>query len=290
MVNKLFKYKWSTPIIISLVVFLVSILSGALNWINQFAVCGISYFIAGILYKRWLNPFIFFGILILPFVAVYSTLAFSIDAKHTFPIAIVPVISLSAGLLIKVFLTGKIRLIVLVSYFIAVLIAAYVGMPNWLSFVFNKSKNEILLMPDMQFITQDGQHISLSRYKGKVVVLDFWTSSCGICFKKFPEFDKLYSDFEGNENVNCFAVNMYLKRDNLDSLYKMVNELPYSFPHLYTDKLAGEIVRDSLKIIGVPTLLVIGKSGEIVYRGRLYTSRNVLINNVYDIINEELAN
>ena len=33
-----------------------------------------------------------------------------------------------------------------------------------------------------------GRQVSLSSYRGKVVVLNFWSKSCGPCLQEMPEF------------------------------------------------------------------------------------------------------
>ena len=39
----------------------------------------------------------------------------------------------------------------------------------------------------------DGNTIELSKYKGKVVILDFWATWCRPCIKEIPHLKKIYS-------------------------------------------------------------------------------------------------
>lgn len=40
--------------------------------------------------------------------------------------------------------------------------------------------------------TPDGKDISLSKYRGRVVLLNFWGTWCKPCLKELPEFSRLY--------------------------------------------------------------------------------------------------
>lgn len=43
--------------------------------------------------------------------------------------------------------------------------------------------------------TADGQAISLSQYRGKVVLFDFWGTWCAPCVKKLPQLEKIHAAF-----------------------------------------------------------------------------------------------
>jgi len=47
------------------------------------------------------------------------------------------------------------------------------------------------LAPDVAFETTDGQSVSLSDYRGKVVVLNLWAIWCGPCIAEIPELVEL---------------------------------------------------------------------------------------------------
>ena len=46
-------------------------------------------------------------------------------------------------------------------------------------------------VPSIAFFDDKGRKASLSEFRGRVVVLDFWASWCLPCRKEFPQFDQL---------------------------------------------------------------------------------------------------
>jgi cytochrome c biogenesis protein CcmG/thiol:disulfide interchange protein DsbE len=52
--------------------------------------------------------------------------------------------------------------------------------------------------PDFTLQTFDGKPVSLSDYRGKPVVLNFWASYCNPCRKEFPLFREQLSDHRGD--------------------------------------------------------------------------------------------
>ncbi len=108
----------------------------------------------------------------------------------------------------------------------------------------------------------DGNLILSADYKGKVLVLDFWTTWCGMCLKAFPNFQEVYEKFKDHPDVAFVAVNMG-RKDPIAHVRAFIDTNGYSFPVAYDE---GSKVSDRFEINHLPTLLVIDKSGRIRIR------------------------
>lgn len=53
----------------------------------------------------------------------------------------------------------------------------------------------------------NGRPVDNKSVKGQLVVLDFWNTGCGICFKKFPKLEQYHVRYRNNANIKFFAVN-----------------------------------------------------------------------------------
>jgi thiol-disulfide isomerase/thioredoxin len=67
----------------------------------------------------------------------------------------------------------------------------------------------------------DGKPVSLADYRGKVVVLAFWTSSCGYCLKELPVLDALQREL-GAQALQVVAVNL---RDSSEDYGTMLKQM-----------------------------------------------------------------
>src|SRR6266404_6418809 len=70
-------------------------------------------------------------------------------------------------------------------------------------------------MPDFDLPADQGGHVSLSDYKGKVLVLNFWASWCGPCVEELPSLDRFAKTFAG-KGVEVVAVSV----DDDDKTYQ----------------------------------------------------------------------
>jgi peroxiredoxin len=100
-----------------------------------------------------------------------------------------------------------------------------------------------------------GGRVDLSDYRGKTVLLVFWTTSCGICRHELPLLDRLRPEFRA-QGVEIAAVNI---RDLEGAREFMAAE------HL---RLANLIDLDGettqrYQVSGVPKLVLIGPDGKI---------------------------
>jgi thiol-disulfide isomerase/thioredoxin len=96
---------------------------------------------------------------------------------------------------------------------------------------------------------------------GKLVLIDFWTSSCAPCYKIFPAIDSI-NKIKGNA-VDIYTINVPLRNERPSDNFGKLSKLGYTFKSLYA--LNDKIVTD-LKIMAYPTTLVM-KGSEIIYRG-----------------------
>lgn len=112
--------------------------------------------------------------------------------------------------------------------------------------------------------TMDGKTVELAKLKGKVVVLVFWSSRCGICHSEIPKLNEIAENHAGRVTFlaatmeNETSVKAYLRRQRFD-----FQILPDSFGLLlkYADR-DGDFVN-----ISFPAYFLIDRAGYIRYKG-----------------------
>ncbi|MTH16319.1 redoxin domain-containing protein [Flavobacterium sp. LC2016-01] len=126
----------------------------------------------------------------------------------------------------------------------------------------------------------DGKEVKLSDYKGKVVVLDFWATWCGPCKASFPKMQDLVTKYK-DKNVTFLFVNTWenKKEDEvLKNVTDYITEKKYDFNVVFDSK--AEVVKN-YKIEAIPTSILIGKDGNILFSGHSNA-------NLGDLIDEQL--
>jgi peroxiredoxin len=85
---------------------------------------------------------------------------------------------------------------------------------------------------DFSLTTLDGKKVSLSSYRGKVVVLSFWATWCAPCKEEMPAMEALYRDIRAR-GFEILAVDAMEERATVE---KFVKQYGYTFPVLLDTK------------------------------------------------------
>ena len=103
-----------------------------------------------------------------------------------------------------------------------------------------------------------GTEVSLSDYKGKFVLLNFWATWCAPCRKEMPAMSNLHDDFK---DVGLEVVGVHVG-PSLAGIKKFLESVPVSFTILI-DK---DMSLASWGVQGLPTTFLINPEGKLIYK------------------------
>lgn len=107
-----------------------------------------------------------------------------------------------------------------------------------------------------------GKPVSLSSFKGKYVLVDFWASWCGPCRMENPNVVSAYNNFK-NKNFTVLGVSLDQSRDKWMQAIKADN---LTWTHVSDLKYWQNEVAKLYHIEGIPANMLIDPGGKIVGR------------------------
>jgi peroxiredoxin len=116
--------------------------------------------------------------------------------------------------------------------------------------------------PQFTLEARSGSKISLTQYKGQVVMLNFWASWCGPCRQEMPLLENIYKKY-GKMGFTLIGVNVEPDSKAAEGFLK---QTPVSFPVIY-DK--DSTVSKAYDVSGMPSTVIIDRKGNIrvLHRG-----------------------
>jgi peroxiredoxin len=121
-------------------------------------------------------------------------------------------------------------------------------------------------MPDFVINEAGGKQYKLSDLKGKVVMLQFTASWCGVCRTEMPFIEKEIWQAKKNDGLRVIGID---RDEPLEKVLAFKKDIAVTYP-LALDPGANIFGLIALKEAGVTRNVIIGRSGKIIFLTRLY--------------------
>ncbi|HMN36884.1 MAG TPA: TlpA disulfide reductase family protein [Hyphomicrobium sp.] len=112
-------------------------------------------------------------------------------------------------------------------------------------------------LPEITFSDAGGKTLTLADFKGKTILLNLWATWCAPCREEMPALDRLQKDL-GSDRFEVVALS--LDRKGVEASKKFLDETNATSLKLYVDATAKQ--GTALKIVGMPTTILIDKNGQ----------------------------
>ncbi len=106
--------------------------------------------------------------------------------------------------------------------------------------------------------TVTGEAFDWKKYRGKVVLVDFWATWCGPCIREMPHVREMYDKLH-DQGFEIVGISLDKDREALDT-FLAEHQLPW-------ETLAGDDTQDlaeKYSVRGIPTMMVVDKEGKVL--------------------------
>jgi len=108
--------------------------------------------------------------------------------------------------------------------------------------------------PDFKLPDLNGNSVALSSMRGKVVLLDFWSSSCGPCVREMPMIEEIGEAHK----ADLIVWGVSFDQPDRDKKWLLLHQR--TLPALSDTDF---VVSDLYKVPGIPSLVLIGADGKV---------------------------
>lgn len=121
-----------------------------------------------------------------------------------------------------------------------------------------KGKSDLAptLAPDFTLKTLDEEEITLSKLRGKPILLDFWATWCGPCRESIPHLISLYQTYQ---EKGAEVIGISMDKGDTEKVKNFVKSMDIPYPIA----IASPEVIQKYRVTILPTTIFIDKEGKI---------------------------
>ena len=139
-------------------------------------------------------------------------------------------------------------------------------------------------VPDFDLMMMDGTTLNIKELQGKVVMLQFTASWCGVCRKEMPHIEsEIWQKLKDHPEFALYGIDL---KETPEVTAEFAKAIPVTYP-LTLDPEGERFALFCDKGAGVTRNIILGRTGKIIMLTRLYDEAEFA--SMVKLINDELA-